>query len=101
MILSDSRFSWSAPSLPLLVALLLALTILRVVGLHLSVVDLFFDEAQYWDWSRELAFGYFSKPPLLAWVIAATDPICGSGEACVRLGSPLLYLGSCLVSYAI
>ena len=31
------------------------------------------DEAQYWAWSRELAFGYFSKPPLLAWIIAGTD----------------------------
>ncbi len=36
---------------------LLALTAIRIVGLHFSVVDLFFDEAQYWTWSRELAFG--------------------------------------------
>jgi len=27
---------------------LLALTAIRIVGLHFSVVDLFFDEAQYW-----------------------------------------------------
>ena len=80
---------------------LLALTAIRIIGLHFSVVDLFFDEAQYWTWSRELAFGYFSKPPLLAWVIAATDPICGSGEACVRLGSPLFHLGTSLLVYAI
>ena len=80
---------------------LLALTAIRIVGLHLSVVDLFFDEAQYWAWSRELSFGYFSKPPLLAWVIAATDPICGSGEACVRLASPLFHLGTSLLVYAI
>ena len=80
---------------------LLALTAIRIVGLHFSVVDLFFDEAQYWAWSRELSFGYFSKPPLLAWLIAATDPICGSGEACVRLASPLLYLGTSLLVYAI
>jgi len=80
---------------------LLALTAIRIVGLHFSVVDLFFDEAQYWTWSRELAFGYFSKPPLLAWIIAATDPICGSGEACVRLGSPLFHLGTSLLVYAI
>ena len=29
-----------------------------------------FDEAQYWAWAQEPAFGYFSKPPLLAWIIA-------------------------------
>ena len=47
-------------------------------------VDLFFDEAQYWSWSRDLAFGYFSKPPLLAWLIAAVTHVCGDAEICVR-----------------
>lgn len=97
----DSRLTSTATGLPLLIVILLALTALRIVGLHLSVVDLFFDEAQYWDWSRELAFGYFSKPPLLAWIIAASDQICGSGEACVRLASPLFYCGTSLVVYVI
>jgi len=84
------------------VALALAvLTAIRIAGLHVSVVDLYMDEAQYWAWSRELAFGYFSKPPLLAWIIAATDQVCGSGEACVRVASPLLHFVTALVIYAI
>jgi hypothetical protein len=29
--------------------------------------DLFFDEAQYCSWSRDLAFGYFSKPAAVAY----------------------------------
>ena len=81
--------------------ILLALTAVRLIGLVYSDVDLFFDESQYWAWSRELAFGYFSKPPLLAWVIAGAEAICGSGEACIRAPAPILYLGTCLVSYAI
>jgi len=97
----SSRSAWSAPGFPLLLAILLALTALRVIGLHTSAVDLFFDEAQYWAWSRDLAFGYFSKPPLLAWIIAASDQLCGSGEACLRLVSPLFYLGTSLLVYAI
>jgi 4-amino-4-deoxy-L-arabinose transferase-like glycosyltransferase len=96
-----SRSAGSAPGFPLLLAILLALTALRVIGLHTSVVDLFFDEAQYWAWSRDLAFGYFSKPPLLAWIIAASDQLCGSGEPCLRLASPLFYLGTSLLVYAI
>ncbi len=64
-------------------------------------VDLFFDESQYWAWSRELAFGYFSKPPLLAWIIAASSAVCGDGEACARAASPILYFGTSLVIYAI
>src|SRR6478672_10360384 len=101
MTLPDSRPSWVAPSLPLLLALLLALTVIRLIGLHFSVVDLFFDEAQYWVWSREPAFGYFSKPPLLAWIIAAAEHVCGGSEACVRAPAPILYLGTSLLVYAI
>ena len=91
----------AAPSLKHVVVVIAVLTVVRIIGLHYSTVDLFFDEAQYWAWSRELAFGYFSKPPLLAWIIAAADPVCGSGEACVRAASPIFYFGTCLVVYAI
>jgi 4-amino-4-deoxy-L-arabinose transferase-like glycosyltransferase len=33
-------------------------------------VDLIGDEAYYWDWGRQLSWGYFSKPPLIAWMMA-------------------------------
>src|SRR5688572_25420176 len=85
----------------LCLVILVAVTAVRLIGLAFSQVDLFFDEAQYWAWSRELAFGYFSKPPLLAWIIATTNFICGSGEACVRLASPVFYLGTCVMVYAV
>jgi 4-amino-4-deoxy-L-arabinose transferase-like glycosyltransferase len=81
--------------------ILVALTVIRLIGLAYSEVDLFFDESQYWAWSRELAFGYFSKPPLLAWVIAGAEAVCGSAEACIRAPAPVFYLGTSLVSYAI
>jgi len=101
MTFSGSRPALSPPGFPLLLTILLAVTLVRLIGLHTSVVDLFFDEAQYWAWSRDLAFGYFSKPPLLAWIIAVSDQVCGSGEACVRLASPLFYFGTSLLVYAI
>jgi 4-amino-4-deoxy-L-arabinose transferase-like glycosyltransferase len=89
------------PSFGLLLALLAALTLVRLIGLTLSTVDLFFDEAQYWAWSRELAFGYFTKPPLLAWIIAGAERVCGSAEACLRAPAPILYFGTCVVVFAI
>jgi len=61
-----------------------ALLVLRLLAVVLAKTDLFFDEAQYWAWSRDLAFGYFSKPPLLAWTIWLAEHICGSSEACIR-----------------
>ncbi|MDQ8729639.1 glycosyltransferase family 39 protein [Bradyrhizobium sp. LHD-71] len=90
-----------APSLALAALLLGGLTVIRTIGLHYSVVDLFFDESQYWSWSRDLAFGYFSKPPLLAWIIAGSSSVCGDAESCVRSASPILYFGTSLLVYAI
>lgn len=97
----DPPATLTAPSFRQVALALAALTLVRVAGLYASHVDLFMDEAQYWDWSRELAFGYFSKPPLLAWLIAATSEVCGNGEACVRIGSPLLHFVTSFVIYAI
>ncbi len=85
------RAGQSAQWAPVLAVCLAALTLLRVAALWVNQTDLFFDEAQYWTWSREPAFGYFSKPPLIAWLIGATTSLCGDGEACVRVASPLLY----------
>ena len=89
------------PGIGWAVAILATLTVIRVIGLKYSVVDLFFDEAQYWTWSRELAFGYFTKPPLLAWTIAAAERICGSSEACIRAPAPIFYFGTSLLVYAV
>ena len=81
--------------------IVLALTIVRLVGLRMSAVDLFIDESQYWSWSRELALGYFSKPPLLAWLIAAAEHFCGPSEACIRVPAPLMSLATSLLAYAV
>src|SRR5438128_8810051 len=89
------------PGLGLAAVILALLTVIRLAGLKLSVVNLFFDEAQYWAWSRELAFGYFSKPPLLAWVIAVAERVCGSSEACIRAPAPIFYFGTSLLVYAV
>ena len=80
---------------------LVALVALRLIANALARTDLVFDEAQYWSWSRELDFGYFSKPPLLAWTIAMAEHVCGSSEACVRAPAPVLYLGTSLLVYAV
>jgi 4-amino-4-deoxy-L-arabinose transferase-like glycosyltransferase len=91
---SPRRSFWTA------VLVVAALTIVRLVALRFSTVDLFFDESQYWAWSRELALGYFSKPPLLAWLIAVAEHLCGPSEACIRAPAPLMNLGISLFAYA-
>jgi 4-amino-4-deoxy-L-arabinose transferase-like glycosyltransferase len=78
-----------------------AVTAARLVWLAVGRADLYPDEAQYWLWSLHPAFGYYSKPPLVAWLIAATTAVFGEDELAIRLAAPLLHFGASLVIYAI
>ncbi|MFM9943345.1 MAG: ArnT family glycosyltransferase [Hyphomicrobiaceae bacterium] len=99
----------TAPALPrpavgawaLLVAALLGLLAFRLAALRFNATDLFFDEAQYWSWSREPAFGYYSKPPLVAWLIGLSATLCGDSPFCIRLPAPLIHTAAAFVIFAI
>lgn len=54
-------------------------------------VDLHYDEAQYWEWSRQLDWSYYSKGPLVAWLIALSESLFGHGAWQVRLPSWLAH----------
>lgn len=49
--------------------LLATILLLRIAYLLVFPVDLAADESYYWDWSRLPDWSYYSKPPLVAWVI--------------------------------
>ena len=72
-MLTDSR-TWLRPA----VLIVVVITLLRWVLLAFDRTDLYVDEAQYWLWGQEFAFGYYSKPPLIAWVIGAVTTAAGS-----------------------
>lgn len=67
-----------------LCALLIGLGLLRAGTIVLSGAGLHVDEAQYWDWSRELHWGYYSKPPGIAALIAVSTALFGEGLLGVR-----------------
>ncbi len=52
------------------------------------------DEAHYWEWSRRLDWSYYSKGPLVAWLIAASTALFGTSELSVRLPAIALGLGT-------
>lgn len=78
-----------------------ALTVVRLAALFATPLELYPDEAQYWMWSRTLDWGYFSKPPMIAWTIWSTTALGGDSEAWVRLASPLFHAGTTLCVYAV
>ncbi|GAB7021628.1 ArnT family glycosyltransferase [Salidesulfovibrio brasiliensis] len=47
------------------------------------------DESQYWDWTRHLQLTYYSKGPLIAWIIHTWTSVFGDTELGVRFGSIL------------
>jgi len=79
----------------------LAITAFRLLWLAFQPADLYPDEAQYWFWAQHPALGYYSKPPLVAWLIALTTGLLGDGEFAIRLSAPLLHAGTAVFVYAI
>lgn len=77
-----------------LTAVLAALLAWRLLAGLDAQLNLSIDEAQYFLWSLEPAWGYFSKPPLIAWTIAASTGVCGESETCIRLPALLLFAAS-------
>ena len=88
-------------NLRIALALTVGLTIVRTFVLFVTPLELHPDEAQYWLWSRQLDWGYFSKPPLIAWIIAATTAIGGDAESWVRLAGPILHGAAGLALFAV
>lgn len=96
--LRNETWGWLLPAF----FVVFSITLFRVVMLASNKTDLFVDEAQYWLWGQELAFGYYSKPPMIGWVIRAFTEIGGSDSAFwIRLPGPLLHGATALILAAI
>lgn len=91
---APDRAGWRTATL----AAVLAITAARVGLLWLNRMDLFVDEAQYWLWGQDLALGYYSKPPIIGWVIRAATDLAGSDAPFwVRVPAPLFHGATALI----
>jgi len=82
-------------------AAIIAVTAARLLWLAVTSAQLYPDEAQYWFWSLHPALGYYSKPPLVAWVITVTTRAVGDSEFAIRLSAPLLHAIAAAFVYGI
>ncbi len=78
----------------MLLALGIVLLLYRVGVVHYSGISLFFDEAQYWDWSRDLQWGYYSKPPVIAGLVKLSTMLFGNSVEGVKLLSMACYIAT-------
>lgn len=80
------------PSYTVLLLLWLAGLILwRLLSAMHTNMELYGDEAQYWTWSLHPDWGYYSKPPVVAWLIYLGTHLFGDSELGVRSMSFVLY----------
>jgi membrane-associated phospholipid phosphatase len=95
---AESRFR-DRPYSTVLYVFLLILCIFRIYFIRYGPFDLSPEEAHYWEWSRRLGLIYYSKGPMIAYLIAAGTAIFGVNVFGVRvfavafslLGSLTLY----------
>ncbi|MBN1559228.1 glycosyltransferase family 39 protein [candidate division KSB1 bacterium] len=76
------------------IALIFLLRILVLMRL-----DIFPDEAYYWDWSRFLSFGYYDHPPMVAWLVHLTTALFGDTYWGIKAAPLLTGLGVSIVMF--
>jgi 4-amino-4-deoxy-L-arabinose transferase-like glycosyltransferase len=71
-----------------------AILLIRIIFVVIFPFDLSGDEAYYWDWGRQLDWGYFSKPPGIAWLMALANWLGGGTDTGIRLMAVALGTGT-------
>lgn len=75
---------------PFLIGILVLKALVLWGIIYFSKIGLTPDEAQYWSWGQALDWGYYSKPPGIAWLIRAGTTLFGNTEPGVRFFSPII-----------
>lgn len=95
---AQTERGWLRPAL----ALVGCVTLARLIALAFDRTDLFVDETQYWLWGQNLDFGYYSKPPLIGWLIRAVTDLAGSSAPFwVRMPGAVLHGATALILAAL
>jgi|GEM_PF-1836505 len=95
----DSTRDQSAALFAVVVAVV---TALRLAAIFVTPLELHADEMRYAVWARDLDWGYETKPPAIAWLIAAMTQVFGAESAmAMRAPAPLLQVVAAGVVFAI
>ncbi len=79
------------------VLFLFGITAYRCIGSFFNPLPFQVDEAQYVGWSNFISFGYYSKPPFIAWAVAGGKQFCAAleivnAEGCARQLQPIAFM---------
>lgn len=97
---SNHKWLWRSAAL----AIIFLVSLFRIAYLaKWSPLDLAPDEAHYWDWSRHLDWSYYSKGPLVAWLIRGSCELFGewsrqlTGSEMLAVRLPAVVCGALLL----
>ena len=89
----------SRPHATLLYGGLLVISVFRIFYILNGYLDLSPDEAHYWEWSRHLDLSYYSKGPMIAYLIAIGTSLLGNTDFGVRFFAVVLSALSGILLY--
>lgn len=87
------------PYSTLLFVFLLIISLFRIYYIQSGYLDLSPDEAHYWDWSRRLDWSYYSKGPMIAYLIYISTAIFGDNVFSIRVMAVLFSALSSIFIY--
>ncbi|MCI0469086.1 MAG: glycosyltransferase family 39 protein [Nitrospirae bacterium] len=87
------------PYATLLSVFLIAISLFRIYYIARGPLDLGPDEAHYWEWSRRLDWSYYSKGPMIAYLIYAGTTIFGVSIVGIRIMAVIFSALSSLFLY--
>ncbi|MBF0345019.1 MAG: glycosyltransferase family 39 protein [Nitrospirae bacterium] len=82
-----------------LIVALLCVSLLRVLYILYGPLDLSPDETLYWDCTRRLDLSYYSKGPLIVYLMYVSTALFGSNAFAIRVMAVVFYFLSSLVLY--
>ena len=69
--------------------------------LFVNGADLAGDEAYYWDWGRRPDWCYYSKPPMIGWMMGVIGWLTGNAEWGIRFAALLLGTATLVIIHRI
>ena len=73
------------------IAMIAGHLVVRLILVVVSPLELYADEAQYWRWGQTIEWGYYSKPPMIAWMIHLSTAMFGDSEWAIRIFAPVFH----------
>lgn len=87
------------PYTTILFIFLLAVSLFRIYYILNGPLDLSPDEAHYWEWSRRLDLSYYSKGPIIAYLIYLGTSLFGNNVFGIRIMAVILSALSSIILY--